>query len=292
MHRIPWQHGDLRQRPAAHSDATDLPRPNQKLYMGLNPYHNAQKNVLLESNNKSSHRNRYIQDLNSDILNSVSGIWASEPLVKVKHVVLIEETCGDSTHEYQDRCTPDLHSSSIRDVVSPFAHSADQTLGVLQLYDQASVDVNLPSILLSDLSLEHVLGGGSFGQVWKGSWRGTPVAVKVLSPVCQASLPEKLSVAFNDEVAMLARLRHPNICLFMGACLAPPNRAIVTEFVARGSLWDVLRTPNLFSGFSGPLHWPAWASRRVLDSCLRGILYLHKHEPPIIHRDLKSVSMI
>eukprot|EP00957_Ditylum_brightwellii_P039369 2977810-Ditylum_brightwellii.AAC.1 len=29
----------------------------------------------------------------------------------------------------------------------------------------------------------------------------------------------------------------------MGACLDPPNRAIVTEFAANGSLWDALRQP-------------------------------------------------
>jgi hypothetical protein len=45
---------------------------------------------------------------------------------------------------------------------------------------------------------------------------------------------------------MLASLRHPNICLYMAACIEPPNRAIVTELVSRGSLWEVLRTPNLF----------------------------------------------
>lgn len=44
---------------------------------------------------------------------------------------------------------------------------------------------------------------------------------------------------------MLAALRHPNVCLFMGACVVPPNRAIVTELVSRGSLWEALRDGNL-----------------------------------------------
>ena len=45
---------------------------------------------------------------------------------------------------------------------------------------------------------------------------------------------------------MLAQLRHPNICLFLGVCLEPPHRAIVTELVSRGSLWDCLRVKGLF----------------------------------------------
>jgi hypothetical protein len=72
----------------------------------------------------------------------------------------------------------------------------------------------LPQLKLEDLSLQHVLGGGAFGQVWKGDWRGTPVAVKVLSAVCQRNLPDHVLAAFEDEVAMLARLRHPNVRIY------------------------------------------------------------------------------
>jgi hypothetical protein len=48
------------------------------------------------------------------------------------------------------------------------------------------------------------------------------------------------SVARNleREVSIMAGLRHPCIVLFMGVCLDPP--AVVTEFCARGSLYDVL----------------------------------------------------
>lgn len=30
--------------------------------------------------------------------------------------------------------------------------------------------------------------------------------------------------------------------------------------------------------------WPPWVVRRVLDDTLRGLVYLHSHDPPIIHR--------
>ena len=38
------------------------------------------------------------------------------------------------------------------------------------------------------------------------------------------------------------------------------------------------------------LFWPPWVVRRVLDDTLRGLVYLHSHEPPIIHRGM-SVSL-
>jgi len=116
-----------------------------------------------------------------------------------------------------------------------------------------------------------------------------------LSPACQGNaLPESELKAFQDEVCMLARLRHPNVCLFLAACLEPKSRAIVTELLMRGSLWDMLRTPQseLFAGFKGPTFWPSWAMRKVLEGTCRGLIYLHSHSPPIIHRDLKSANLL
>ena len=75
---------------------------------------------------------------------------------------------------------------------------------------------HLPILSLKELDLSSVIGGGAFGQVWRGSWRSTPVAVKILSSACQSAIPDQVLKAFEDEVYMLAGLRHPNICLFMG----------------------------------------------------------------------------
>src|SRR3546814_4608722 len=91
---------------------------------------------------------------------------------------------------------------------------------------------------------------------------------------------------------MLARLRHPNVCLFMGASLAAPNRAIVMELVQRGSIWEVLRTPSLFRNHTGPGPWPMEIVGKVAIGTAMGLSYLHGHFPPIIHRDLKSANLL
>jgi hypothetical protein len=119
-------------------------------------------------------------------------------------------------------------------------------------------DTPFVTIDMRDLTLQHVLGGGAFGQVWQATWKSTPVAVKVLSATCGNNSNEEELRAFNDEVQMLAHLRHPNICLFLGASLKPPNRFIVTELISRGSLWDALRKPNIFNVISSspPLSSP------------------------------------
>jgi len=54
-------------------------------------------------------------------------------------------------------------------------------------------------------------------------------------------LQESLLKEFKAETTILRRLRHPNVVLFMGTCtMGRKEMCIVTEFMARGSLHEVL----------------------------------------------------
>jgi len=133
-----------------------------------------------------------------------------------------------------------------------------------------------------ELGYERLIGQGGFGTVYAGKWRGTPVAIKVL--VCK-KMTADLIAEFEKEVAMMSSLRHPNICLFMGAVIDSPHRCIVTELMRRyGSLWDVLRMPDV------RLSWHT-KMRMALDICC-GMNYLHMGTPPVLHRDLKSANLL
>ena len=59
------------------------------------------------------------------------------------------------------------------------------------------------------------------------------------------------------QVSIMSAIRHPNVVLFMGLCLEPP--CIVTEFCARGSLYDVLKKARSTPAFAQQLDW----SRRL-----------------------------
>eukprot|EP00735_Rhodelphis_limneticus_P013193 TRINITY_DN6751_c0_g1::TRINITY_DN6751_c0_g1_i1::g.3057::m.3057 TRINITY_DN6751_c0_g1::TRINITY_DN6751_c0_g1_i1::g.3057 ORF type:complete len:380 (-),score=98.22,sp/Q9C9U5/SIS8_ARATH/41.18/2e-70,Pkinase_Tyr/PF07714.12/8.2e-66,Pkinase/PF00069.20/2.5e-60,APH/PF01636.18/3.4e+03,APH/PF01636.18/0.0021 TRINITY_DN6751_c0_g1_i1:100-1155(-) len=136
-------------------------------------------------------------------------------------------------------------------------------------------------ILFNELKMEQRIGIGGFGEVFKGVWRGTDVAIKKL---LDQQATEDLLREFVSEISTLASVQHPNIVLLMGWCASP--LCIVTEYCAGGSLWRILRKRESLA----PL-----ALKRVLAFSLdiaRGVNFLHSASPPIIHRDLKSPNVL
>ncbi|KAL0457502.1 UNVERIFIED_CONTAM: putative serine/threonine-protein kinase SIS8 [Sesamum latifolium] len=136
-------------------------------------------------------------------------------------------------------------------------------------------------ILWEDLTIGEQIGQGSCGTVYHALWYGSDVAVKVFS---KQEYSDDVIFSFRQEVALMKRLRHPNILLFMGAVTSPQRLCIVTEFLPRGSLFRLLQrnTPKL-----------EWRRRihMALDIA-RGMNYLHHCNPPIVHRDLKSSNLL
>ncbi|GFR40685.1 hypothetical protein Agub_g1276 [Astrephomene gubernaculifera] len=133
----------------------------------------------------------------------------------------------------------------------------------------------------TDLTLIRRIGGGSYGTVYRGTWRGTEVAVKLLG---EQNVDEGRIREFQAEVTIMNRLRHPNIVLFMGAVTTGEQLAIVTEFVPRGSLFRLLHDPNA-----------TLDARRRLNMArdiAKGMEYLHSLRPPVVHRDLKSPNLL
>ena len=59
----------------------------------------------------------------------------------------------------------------------------------------------------------------------------------------------------------------------------------MTEYLERGDLFAVLRNPEY------EMTWKSNILRMMIDIS-RGMAYLHSMDPPIIHRDLKSMNIL
>uniref|UniRef100_A0A0C9RXN7 non-specific serine/threonine protein kinase n=1 Tax=Wollemia nobilis TaxID=56998 RepID=A0A0C9RXN7_9CONI len=134
-----------------------------------------------------------------------------------------------------------------------------------------------------DLVLKERIGSGSFGTVHHADWHGSEVAVKIL---IDQDLHDDRLKEFLREVAIMKRLRHPNVVLFMGAVTKRPNLSIVTEYLPRGSLYRLIHRAG-----ARELLDERRRLRMALDVA-KGINYLHQLNPPIVHRDLKSPNLL
>jgi len=137
------------------------------------------------------------------------------------------------------------------------------------------------AITVADTRIEERIGKGNFGEVYRGVWRGTEVAIKKLPAHV---LTEQLMKDFQKEVALLKALRHPNVVQFLGSCTVLPDICLCTEYMPRGSLYRVIH--DYEQGFSWQL------IKKMMVDAAKGCLYLHTFTPMIIHRDLKSHNLL
>jgi len=141
-------------------------------------------------------------------------------------------------------------------------------------------DYGPPEIDPSEITREHVLGDGSFGSVYKGRCRQKDVAVKVLF----RQLEEKTLRDFRKEVAIMSKIFHPNIVLFLGACTSVPGKLQICTELMKGNLETLLLDPNAKLGVLTRV-------KMARDAAL-GVLWLHSSNPVCIHRDLKTSNLL
>eukprot|EP00252_Welwitschia_mirabilis_P027989 TRINITY_DN9886_c0_g1_i1.p1 TRINITY_DN9886_c0_g1~~TRINITY_DN9886_c0_g1_i1.p1 ORF type:complete len:856 (-),score=182.72 TRINITY_DN9886_c0_g1_i1:397-2964(-) len=133
----------------------------------------------------------------------------------------------------------------------------------------------------SELRIGVRVGIGSFGEVFRGIWRGTEVAIKVL---LEQDLTRENIEDFCNEIQLLSRMRHPNVILFLGACTKPPHLSMVTEYMEMGSLYYLIHA----SGQGKKLSWRR--RLKMLRDICRGMMSIQRMN--IVHRDLKSANCL
>lgn len=147
----------------------------------------------------------------------------------------------------------------------------------LENFDEWTID-------LRKLNMGDAFAQGAFGKLYRGTYNGEEVAIKILER--PENDPEKAQVMeqqFQQEVMMLATLKHPNIVRFIGACRKPMVWCIVTEYAKGGSVRQFLTKRQ---NRSVPLKL---AVKQALDVA-RGMAYVHRLG--LIHRDLKSDNLL
>ncbi|XP_070559117.1 leucine-rich repeat serine/threonine-protein kinase 2-like isoform X2 [Ptychodera flava] len=124
-------------------------------------------------------------------------------------------------------------------------------------------------------SPEHLLGDGSYGSVYRATYKNQPVAVKVFSKIGD-SHPHWM---LRQEVTVLRRLRHLSLVSMIGVGLCP--RVLVMELAPLGTLSSIQNRDRPLS--RGLQH-------RIALQVAEGLMFLHQHR--IIYRDLKPDNIL
>lgn len=147
-----------------------------------------------------------------------------------------------------------------------------------------------------------ILGAGGTARVYKGKFKGQPVAIKLI--YCMELTPDIVS-NFYEEAIVMSRMKHENVVEFVGVSVAPPALCLVME-LCEGNLYDFIHseqaapaavgsraTPNNrdHNYVSTPVYDLDWETKfHLAIGCARGVAYLHKQN--ILHMDIKSLNFL
>ncbi|KAG6497831.1 hypothetical protein ZIOFF_045737 [Zingiber officinale] len=140
------------------------------------------------------------------------------------------------------------------------------------------------TLYLRKLNMGVAFAQGAFGKLYKGTYDGQDVAIKLLEkPENDLERALVMEQQFRQEVMTLANLKHPNIVRFIGACRKLMVWCIVTEYAKGGSVRQFLMKRQ---NRSVPLKL---AVKQAIDVA-KGMEYIHGLG--FIHRDLKSDNLL
>ncbi|XP_045475600.1 receptor-type guanylate cyclase Gyc76C-like isoform X2 [Harmonia axyridis] len=110
-------------------------------------------------------------------------------------------------------------------------------------------------------------------------YRGVVVRIKELA----FTRKKDISRDVMKEMRLLRELRHDNVNSFIGACVEPNSLLLVTDYCAKGSLYDIIENEDI------KLDKMFIAS--LIHDLIKGMLYIH-NSMLICHGNLKSSNCV
>lgn len=132
------------------------------------------------------------------------------------------------------------------------------------------------------------LGSGSFGAVYEAvhAIAETPVAIKVINKKTVQAAPVYVKL-MKQELEVLEELDHPHIVRVIELLEDDSNYYVVMELLQDGNLLDFLNNIS-----KRKVSFRERDAANLTNQILLALNYMHTHNPPIAHRDLKLENIM
>ncbi|CAK9196424.1 unnamed protein product [Sphagnum troendelagicum] len=140
---------------------------------------------------------------------------------------------------------------------------------------------NIQSFTYNELNFGTHLGKGAFGEVYRGCWRETEIAIKVLKK--SGSHNEGAKKSFISEVCTLGSIQHINLVPLLGYCIKGSKHMLVYEYISNSFIDKWIDEDNLLD----------WDQRMcIIIRVVQGLATLHECNPIIVHLDIKPQNIL
>lgn len=202
----------------------------------------------------------------SEIFESVFSFEASVILPKIKPEVSLNKLSIKVNSDSPD-------PSNIKNVLSGIL-LRNNSLDIDEMLNDFGVEI----IKADEMIFREELGKGGFGVVYRGYFRDSEVAIKVVK---SEGVNDKIVINFLKEIQCLLKIRHTRFILIIAVCIEGPL-CIITELAKRGNLASAVRENKLTLD----------DKHRIALQIAEGMSFIHNKRPPIVHRDLKPQNIL
>ncbi|CAN8245980.1 unnamed protein product [Cochlearia groenlandica] len=139
---------------------------------------------------------------------------------------------------------------------------------------------NTPSLILGKYQMGRLLGHGTFAKVYlaRNATSGESVAIKVIDK--EKVLKSGLIAHIKREIAILRRVRHPNIVQLFEVMATKSKIYFVMEYVKGGELFNKVAKGRLKED----------VARRYFQQLISAVSFCHHRG--VYHRDLKPENLL
>ncbi|XP_072028182.1 mitogen-activated protein kinase kinase kinase 20-like [Amphiura filiformis] len=132
----------------------------------------------------------------------------------------------------------------------------------------------------ASLTYHECLGHGASGTVYRCTWKSKEFGT-IEAAAKKIRFDGEITAQQKREIDFLKKLDHKNIIRYYDTIIEKEHVVIVTEFAAKGSLYDYLKDKDKL---------PENLLHQWIFDLARGVDYLKKND--VAHRDLKSPNCI